>query len=67
MTNSLTEVTRQLVKAKAAEITYQKLGAELVLSIDWLMKFANGHIKSPNADRVQYIYEKLSGKKLFQQ
>lgn len=64
MTQSLTEATRQLVKTKAAEITFQKLAANLDVSIDWLSKFANGRIESPAADRIQFIYETLSGSKL---
>lgn len=65
MNNSLTETTRLLVKTRAAETSYQKLASYLDdVSIDWLLKFANGHIKSPNADRIQRIYEKLSGKQL---
>lgn len=30
----------------------------------WLRKFSSGNVKSPSVNRIQHLYEELSGKKL---
>jgi hypothetical protein len=64
MTTSLTEATREMLCNRPRELTYEQLSAELGISIDWLTKFACKHIKKGSADRVQVLYERLSGRKL---
>lgn len=34
------------------------------LPFHWLTKFIHGDIDAPSVNRVQYLYEKLSGKKI---
>lgn len=40
------------------------LYAETKLPYYWLRKVANGDIKNPSVNRIQYLYEHLTGKKL---
>lgn len=37
---------------------------ETKISFYWLRKFAAGDFKNPSVNRVQFLYEHLSGKKL---
>lgn len=59
---SLIRATLDLIKKdprNAAEL-YRDTG----LPFHWLTKFIHGDIDSPSVNRVQYLYEKLSGKKI---
>jgi hypothetical protein len=41
-----------------------ELANETGLPFYWLRKFAGGKIKNPSVNRIQYLYEKLTRKKL---
>lgn len=41
-----------------------KVYAETNISFYWLRKFASGSFRNPSVNRVQYLYEHLSGTKL---
>lgn len=58
---SLIIATRALL---AEQTDLPKLYADTGLPFYWLKSFADGTIKSPSVNRVQYLYEKLAGKKL---
>lgn len=59
---SLVTVTQNLIKKDKR--TRYDLAKELEIPFHWLNSFAQGYIDAPSVNRVQYIYEKLSGKKL---
>lgn len=40
------------------------LSAETTISFYWLKKFARGTFKNPSVNRVEFLYEHLSKKKL---
>lgn len=45
--------------------TTEALCRDLELPYSWFRQFKDGRINSPSVNRMQFIYEKLSGKKLF--
>lgn len=57
---SLMRVTQQLVEKENLLALYTDTG----ISFYWLRKFASGQFANPSVNRVQFLYEKLSGKKL---
>lgn len=59
---SLMEITRQMLKdsQKSLPEIYKESG----IPFYWLRKFASGEIKNPSVNRVQRLYEYLSGKSL---
>lgn len=59
---SLIEATRHLLKRD--ERTHEQLSKELNVPFHWLRSFMAGEIEAPSVNRVQYIYEKLSGSRL---
>lgn len=59
---SLHAVTMHLLKQ--SEKSLIEIYAETGISFYWLRKFANGEIKDPSVNRVQELYEHLSGKEL---
>lgn len=48
----------------AAEITLPELYAQTGVPFYWLRKFRNREVKYPSVNRVQRLYEHLSGRKL---
>jgi hypothetical protein len=58
----LLAATRHLVEQDPRPL--KQLAKALRVSLPWLKKFKAGKIKSPNVNRVQSVYEKLSGKAL---
>ncbi len=44
--------------------SHQLLSIETQVPLAWLTKLRNNEIPAPSINRVQYLYEKLSGKKL---
>lgn len=40
------------------------LAGELCIPAVWLKRFSIGEVKNPGVNRMEYIYEKLSGKSL---
>ena len=58
----LSEVHRLVLADKRpTEVICRELG----LPYSWFRQFKDGRIASPSVNRMQFIYEKLSGKKLF--
>jgi len=57
---SLMLETQRLVKAQNLLKLYNETGINLY----WLRKFAAGQFSNPSVNRVQALYEKLSGKNL---
>lgn len=67
---SLYQTTLNLVQNRPVTMTYAKL-AELCagsadggVTVDWLRHFATGRASCPHVDRVQSVYETLTGTKL---
>ncbi len=60
--NSLVKKTRELLHADTRSLPeiYTASG----ISFYWLRRFKSGNMRNPPADRVQHLYEFLSGKKL---
>lgn len=59
---SLMNKTRELLKAndKSLPEVYRETG----ISFYWLRKFRNGEIKDPSVNRIQNLYEYLTGEPL---
>ena len=57
---SLMTKTQALLRGHDLLAIYNATG----LSFYWLRKFASGEIRNPSVNRVQYLYEHLSKKKL---
>ena len=63
-TRSLLEKTRVLLSVKSAgELT--AIAAETNLTYDWLLKLKGDKIKDPSVNKIQKLYEHLSGEPLF--
>jgi hypothetical protein len=58
---SLLTTTRELLLAQPARASVARACG---LHLNWLEKFAAGKFKDPSVNRVQALYEHLSGKKL---
>jgi len=56
------QTTRRLVKQDPR--TYLQLYEETGISPYWIERFANGAFKNPSVNRVQRLYEALTGKPL---
>lgn len=59
---NLLEVTCQLLNGES--ISLPKVAQDTGLPYDWLLKLKNGHIPNPSVNKVQTVYEYLSGSKL---
>lgn len=59
---SLVTKTRELLDADPRSLG--KLSLQLQLPYHWLRDLQQGNISNPAVNRVQYVYEQLSGKKL---
>ncbi len=59
---SLVLATRRLIRADKR--SHHQLALDLGVPFYWLKSFIHGVADSPSVNRVQYIYEKLSGSKL---
>lgn len=59
---SLHQRTRELLKTseKSLPVIYRESG----ISFFWLRKFSSGELKNPSVNKVQQLYEFLTGKKL---
>jgi transcriptional regulator with XRE-family HTH domain len=44
--------------------TYPEIAAETGISIYWLLKFGSGNVRNPSVNRVEHLYEYLSGERL---
>lgn len=63
-TKSLTTHTRQLLKDRPASLTFEKICAETNLKMNWLTDFSRARSEGATAERVQKLYEYLTGKPL---
>lgn len=61
---SLMAATRQLLKDRSEETTFLRIYKDLGIPPGWTQKFIAGGIPNPSVNRVQALYEHLSGKKL---
>ncbi len=61
---SLMRMTRQLLKDRGADVTFLIIYDKLGIPPGWTQKFLAGGIPNPSCNRVQALYEYLSGKKL---
>lgn len=59
---SLIQATRRLLLNDPR--THHALAKELGVPFYWLRAFIADEIKAPSVNRVQYLYEKLSGSKI---
>lgn len=57
----LMQKTVELLKTK----DLIQVSAETRISFYWLRRFLGGGFKNPSVNRVEYLYEHLSGTKLF--
>lgn len=48
-----------------AEVDMLSISAETGLSYHWLMKVKGGNVSDPSVNKIQFLYEHLSKKKLF--
>lgn len=62
---TLLQHTQRLLKD--SEQTYSKIFVATGLEPNWLSGIASGRIKDPSVNRIQKLYEHLSGCKLFTQ
>lgn len=56
--------TQQLIKERGEEITLLKIYDDLDIPPGWVQKFVTGKFPNPSVNRVQKLYEYLSGKPL---
>lgn len=65
ITTSLRDNTYKLLKNRNIQITLEKISNDTSLSVSWLEMFSrNGGIKDPSVNKVQTLYEYLTGSKL---
>lgn len=62
----LTEQTRKLLKNRPVTQTFKVISGQTGLSIGWLQHFMSSPDRDPGADKVQTLYEFLSGRPLLQ-
>ncbi len=60
----LLDKTKQLLKQKSSDEIMIMVN-ELGLTYDWLIKLRSDKIKDPSVNKVQAVYEHLTGKPLF--
>ena len=59
---SLQAATYQLLKKDGRSLS--DISTSTGISFYWLQRFSQNVFKNPSVNRVQYLYEELSGKKL---
>jgi hypothetical protein len=59
---SLIKRTRELLKSDKRKL--HEIYRDTGIPFHWLRKFSADEIPNPSVNRVQYLYEKLSGKKI---
>lgn len=57
---SLMERTKELLRGRDLLVVYK----ETDISYYWLRKFLDGKVLNPSVNRVQHLYEYLSGEKI---
>jgi transcriptional regulator with XRE-family HTH domain len=61
MTSNLLKRTLELLDATGLE-EWKQLAKELGVTVGWLRQLANGEIKEPGVNKVERLYNALSGK-----
>lgn len=61
---SLLTMTLRLIDRDSAKRSRTQLAHDLGIPAHWLNSFVQGAIDAPNVNRIQFIYEALSGKEL---
>lgn len=59
----LLDKTKELLNSTGADLT--DIAIETSVTYDWLVKLKGNRIKDPSVNKVQAVYEYLSGKPLF--
>lgn len=60
---TLMTATKQLIKNRG-EVTLLKIYDDLGIPPGWVQKLMDGTFRNPSVNRIQALYEYLSGKKL---
>jgi hypothetical protein len=60
----LRDKTLGLVKNRPVHLTLKQISEETKLPVGWLKVFAQGKIDDPSCNRVETLYEFLSGEQL---
>ena len=61
---SLLKQTRTLLKRSKRENQLETVAHKTKIPYLWLNKIADGRVKNPSVNRIQKVYEHLSGSKL---
>lgn len=61
---TLLEKTRQLLANRPRNMTLQDIEAATGISESWLRVFSRGKISDPSVNKVQVLFEHLTGSKL---
>jgi hypothetical protein len=61
---SLRRKTLELVQNRPARIKLKTIADDLGLPMAWLSAFSRGELEAPNVDRVQLIWEYMTGREL---
>ncbi len=64
-TTTLDLLRRQLEDTKSRTDALERIASKTQLTYHWLEHFARGTDTSPTVDKVEKLYEHLSGEKLF--
>jgi hypothetical protein len=60
----LRDKTLSLVQNRPVHLTLKQISAATTLPVGWLKMFAQGQIKEPSCNRIETLYEFLSGEQL---
>ena len=61
---SLTQATAELLRNRPTPLTLKQIATDCGVSADWLSLLLNGHLPNAAADKVQRVYERLTGRPL---
>lgn len=61
---NLCEKTKKLLNERPRKLLLANISFETGLTVPWLKKFAIGEIENPSVNRIQKLYEFLTGKSL---
>lgn len=57
----LRDKTLELLQNRSIQQTFQKIEEDTGLRVDWLSKLSQGQIPDPSSNRIETLYEYLSG------
>lgn len=63
-TSKLATRAREALTARPRVLTYDVIAEEIGVSARWVEQFANGGIKDPSVNKVEALYEFLTGNTL---